>query len=1070
VNNLGLYRGLALSVLFITVAVASFFVAGGGTALASYSAEQTHLAPLASASPTPGPCPPSWRIAAVPDIRINELNAVEVISENDIWAVGKYPDGSQTLTVHWNGSTWSIVPSPGNPTPGHSDVLRGVSAVAPNDVWAVGNYDPASGGRQTLILHWNGVQWSVVPSPNFGSNNQLYSVAAISANDVWAVGYVISGDTSALILHWDGTSWTRFANPNVRGLLAGVEAVSANDVWAVGTEYIGTSDSETLTMHWNGSQWSVVPSPNVAGGTYLSSISAIAPNDIWAVGTTNLILHWDGSQWSLVPGLGGTSQPLFGVSAVSANDVWAVGTRFMNGESTLIVHWDGTGWTQVSSPSPEGSEVRLVGIDAIGPRSMWAVGWHSLPTTGENRMLILRYTDSAPCPTATPTLTSTVTATRTATPTITPTSTPACGLAWRIVPSPNGGSFNTLEAVDVLSANNAWAVGSYFNGSDRLILAEHWNGSTWSVVPVPQPAEGSGFLYDVEAISENDVWAVGNANGSTLILHWNGTAWSRVSSPSAQGWNVLNGVWAAASNDVWAVGYSSINLETDQKTLIQHWNGSSWTIVPSPNRTNYGNTLYAISGTSAADIWAVGDSVNDFDSAPLALHWNGTAWTIVNTPNGDLYDRLYSVAAIAPNDVWAGGSLPQSGGSGRAMLHWDGTQWSTVTTPPLWNATHYDIAAISSNDIWASGRWFDTSSSMYITLIEHWDGSAWSVVPSPNPGEEGATLLGISAVSSSDLWAVGTTIDANTSDDTLIERYSDPCITPTPGPSSTRTTTPTITTTPVASNTSVATGTAISATGTAVQASSTPGIATSTSAVTTATATGTSVFATNTPRTATTTAVASSPTLTPCAIAFADVPTSNTFYSHIRCLVCRNIMGGYADNTFRPNNDITRGQLSKIVANSAGFNEPVSSQTFEDVPSTNTFYPFVERMAGRGIIGGYPCGGVSEPCGSGKPYFRPNANATRGQISKIVSESARFNDSQAGQTFEDVAIGSTFHLWIERLASRGIMGGYACGGAGEPCGPGNKPYFRPNARATRGQTSKIVANTFYPNCQTPPGR
>ncbi|HYP18427.1 MAG TPA: S-layer homology domain-containing protein, partial [Chloroflexia bacterium] len=121
----------------------------------------------------------------------------------------------------------------------------------------------------------------------------------------------------------------------------------------------------------------------------------------------------------------------------------------------------------------------------------------------------------------------------------------------------------------------------------------------------------------------------------------------------------------------------------------------------------------------------------------------------------------------------------------------------------------------------------------------------------------------------------------------------------------------------------------------------------------------------------------------------------------------------------------------------------------------------------RGIIGGYLCGGEGEPCGVlNLPYFRPNANATRGQISKIVANAAGYSDPQTGQTFEDVPPGNVFHAWIERLASRGIMGGYSCGGAGEPCGTANLPYFRPNANATRGQISKIVANTFYSGCVT----
>ncbi|HYO49833.1 MAG TPA: S-layer homology domain-containing protein, partial [Chloroflexia bacterium] len=209
---------------------------------------------------------------------------------------------------------------------------------------------------------------------------------------------------------------------------------------------------------------------------------------------------------------------------------------------------------------------------------------------------------------------------------------------------------------------------------------------------------------------------------------------------------------------------------------------------------------------------------------------------------------------------------------------------------------------------------------------------------------------------------------------------------------------------------------------------------------------------------------------TPCTVTFTDVENDNTFYANIRCLACRGIMSGYSDGSFRPNNNVTRGQLSKIVANSADFNEPVTTVTFQDVPADSTFYLFIERMAGRGIISGYPCGSTGETCvpPANKPYFRPNANATRGQISKIVSEARGINDTVTTVTFQDVPANSTFWLWIERLANRGYMGGYPCGSPGEDCvPPSNKPYFRPNANATRGQTSKIVANTFYPNCETP---
>jgi hypothetical protein len=147
---------------------------------------------------------------------------------------------------------------------------------------------------------------------------------------------------------------------------------------------------------------------------------------------------------------------------------------------------------------------------------------------------------------------------------------------------------------------------------------------------------------------------------------------------------------------------------------------------------------------------------------------------------------------------------------------------------------------------------------------------------------------------------------------------------------------------------------------------------------------------------------------------------------------------------------------------------PVS---FNDVAPNSTFYTWVRCLACRGIVGGYPCGGPGEPCPGA--YYRPNNNVTRGQVSKIVSESAAFADPvpNTQQTFEDVPPSGTFWVWIERLATRGIISGYPCGGPFEPCvGPANRPYFRPNNNATRGQMAKIAAEAFFPNCQTPARR
>lgn len=294
-------------------------------------------------------------------------------------------------------------------------------------------------------------------------------------------------------------------------------------------------------------------------------------------------------------------------------------------------------------------------------------------------------------------------------------------------------------------------------------------------------------------------------------------------------------------------------------------------------------------------------------------------------------------------------------------------------------------------------------------------------------------------------------------------------------PTNTRTSTATATATSSSTPTPVvpsatATGTPIPSTAT-IMGTSTVSLASPTSTsgpptATTSTPTETLVATSTWTSVATTATTTVAPAATPCAIQFVDVPADSTFYPFVRCLACRGIISGYSDGSFRPNNLVTRGQLAKIVSNAAGFTESPDPQIFEDVPSANTFYEWINRLARRRYMSGYPCGGQGEPCGGGNmPYFRPFANATRGQTSKIVANTAGYSEPPTGQSFEDVPPSHTFYMEIQRLATRNIMGGYPCGGVGEPC-LSNKPYFRPANNVTRGQSAKIVANTFYPNCQT----
>jgi len=151
------------------------------------------------------------------------LSAISIVSAKDIWAVGTVSGGTvfQSLTEHWNGSSWSIVATP-DPAGSVGSTRVGITEVSAHDIWTVGSYITVTGDvgtNHTLTEHWNGMTWSVVPSPNSGpnDNDSLFAVAEVSAHDIWAVGLIISTGSSAgqsLIEHWNGMQWSIVPGPS----------------------------------------------------------------------------------------------------------------------------------------------------------------------------------------------------------------------------------------------------------------------------------------------------------------------------------------------------------------------------------------------------------------------------------------------------------------------------------------------------------------------------------------------------------------------------------------------------------------------------------------------------------------------------------------------------------------------------------------------------------------------------------------------------------------------------------------------------------------------------------------
>jgi hypothetical protein len=235
-----------------------------------------------------------------PGSSANLLNGVTALGSHDAWAVGEYDSGTldQTLTLHWDGTAWAVVPSP------NVGVLDNnfwdVAAVAPDDVWAIGASTSVNGLiAQTLTEHWDGLNWSVVPSPNLGPlSNVLYQVAAAAPDAVWAVGLTVTSITPArdqgLILRWDGTQWSAitYPAPGARdAVFFGVAARAPNHAWAVGGYSDTNGQGQTLVAHWDGGQWSTSPSPTDPLGTALFGVAPVSANEVWAVGEYAPGLH-----------------------------------------------------------------------------------------------------------------------------------------------------------------------------------------------------------------------------------------------------------------------------------------------------------------------------------------------------------------------------------------------------------------------------------------------------------------------------------------------------------------------------------------------------------------------------------------------------------------------------------------------------------------------------------------------------------------------------------------------------------------------------------------------------------
>lgn len=340
------------------------------------------------------------------------------------------------------------------------------------------------------------------------------------------------------------SGWTVTPVPQTGGSFSSVSADSSTDAWAVGTIGSGVGASP-LADHWNGTSWQQAAVPKNQTTVHLDAVSAASSSDAWAVGSsgnqfphyqTPLAYHWDGKTWTNHTTAAGNFHAERGVADIGPGNAWAVGPS--------LEHWDGTSWAQVSYPEPAGAVI------------------------------------------------------------------------------------TQLEVVSADAASDVWAVGIYQHATTTCsncqdTFSVHWDGTSWDLVPMPQVDRSTDpsleyQINSIDAISPWDVWAVGYASDDNgmhaLIEHWDGTSWSIVPSPSPTA-PELTGVSGSSPDSVWALGLSG---SSTSKTLTLLWDGTSWTTsTPALDSTS---SLVSLSATpGASTVWAVGETDNSGTLNPLSL-------------------------------------------------------------------------------------------------------------------------------------------------------------------------------------------------------------------------------------------------------------------------------------------------------------------------------------------------------------------------------------------------------------------------------------------------------------------
>jgi hypothetical protein len=584
--------------------------------------------------------------------------------------------GGASIAETWNGHQWAMQPFPvpaGSESPG----LAQVSCTSAAFCEAVGSFVDSDGNIAPLAAAWNGTSWDLQSTPGLAGTAGFTAVSCTSPSFCEAWGGGNAGNPGPEVAEqWNGTAWQLQTVPSGAAAVNSVSCVSATFCEAAGlgvadnwngsqwsaqtlpsslssanlTSVSCTSRGRCETVGegnvsgnivdvagaWNGSGWAAQSTPNPAMATFanLNAVSCAAARSCEAAGdyqvqvTANdpkaLAQAWNGNSWVLqhaVAPAGATHNALSGVSCVSASFCAAVGTHFdsAGNEVNLAETWNGTSWLIKATPSLPGqngaSGSELNSVSCVSASFCQALG------TGPGG------------PSA----------------------------AWW-----NGTSW-TVQAIpgrDVQSQKVSCPTVDFCMSADGFGDVDTWNGSSWSAGTA---VTGFPFVNSISCLSPSFCEVAGEGPSGENAAMWNGTSWAAQPTPGPAS-NSLDAVSCNAASSCEAVGQMpGPNDET--VPLAEAWNGSAWTIQPAPGPANSrGSSLASVSCAAAGSCAAVGTYQSS--SGPsfgklqtLAEVWDGTTWSIPPTPDPSTGQNILSgVSCGASNACMAVGQAQDPGG------------------------------------------------------------------------------------------------------------------------------------------------------------------------------------------------------------------------------------------------------------------------------------------------------------------------------------------------------------------------------------------------------------------------